>query len=156
VAELRASDEDRNRAAALLRDHFAEGRLDVHELDERLERIYAARTTAELESVHADLPTPAPKSDGRRSELAREVVQQTGAAFVPFLVCTLVWLFSGASGGFWPAWVALIGIIPLVRNGWRLYGPAPNFAEVEADLARRGRRGSLPPPPPPPPRPPGP
>src|SRR5262249_25079999 len=127
VAELRASDDDRNRAAALLRDHYAEGRLDVDELGERLERIYAARTIAELEAASADLPAPAAKADSRRSELAREVVQQTGAAFVPFIVCTLIWLLSGANGGFWPTWVALIGIVPLLRNGWRLYGPAPNL-----------------------------
>jgi hypothetical protein len=67
-------------------------------------------------------------------------LQQTGAAFVPCLVCTLIWLFSGAQGDFWPAWVAIVGVMPLVRNGWRLYGPAPELDRVAQDLAQRGRQ----------------
>jgi hypothetical protein len=30
-------------------------------------------------------------------------------------------------------------LIPLVRNGWDLYGPSPELDRVERDLARRGR-----------------
>jgi hypothetical protein len=33
-----------------------------------------------------------------------------------------------------------VAVIPLVRNGWRLYGPAPELDEVERDLARRRAR----------------
>ena len=47
----------RARAGAdALRRHHLDGRLDTEELQERLERAYAARTTAELRPLLADLP----------------------------------------------------------------------------------------------------
>lgn len=55
---LRASDDDRHRAAEFLRDAAGEGRLSLEELDERLEHVYQARTYAELEPVTDDLPVP--------------------------------------------------------------------------------------------------
>ena len=58
-----------------------------------------------------------------------------------FLVCTVIWLVSGAQGQFWPIWAALVALIPLLRNGWRLYGPAPELDQVERDLDSRQRRG---------------
>jgi hypothetical protein len=146
---LRASDDDRERAAADIREHFALGRLTSDELSERLDRAYAARTTAELQALRADLPAlpPSARSSAaelaaRRSELTRHLVQRTGAALVPFLICTLVWLVSGASGSFWPAWALVIAAIPLVRNGWRLYGPAPDLEGVAKDLTERPRHPS--------------
>lgn len=53
---LRASDADRERVAEALRRHHVDGRLDTDELQERLGRCYAARTTAELAPLLADLP----------------------------------------------------------------------------------------------------
>ena len=152
--DLRVSDEDREKAATEVREHYAAGRLDADELGERLERAYAARTAADLAAVRADLPA-LPAQQGRtelherRARLSRQLVQSTGAALIPFVICTLVWLFSGASGGFWPVWTLLIAVIPLARNGWVLYGPAPDLDRVEEELRRGGRGRSLPPPPPP-------
>jgi hypothetical protein len=56
AGELRASDADRERVAAVLRHAAAEGRLGLDELDERLATVYAARTYAELEPITRDLP----------------------------------------------------------------------------------------------------
>jgi hypothetical protein len=141
---LRVSDEDRERAASELREHFTAGRLDAEELADRLGRVLAARTRAELEAARADLPAIPESAEAvhraRRSQLTRELVQQTGAALVPFAVCTAIWLLSGGSGGFWPAWVLLIAAIPLARNGWRLYGPAPDLDGADEELARRRAR----------------
>jgi hypothetical protein len=53
---MRASDADRERVAEVLRTAAAEGRLELHELDERLATVYAARTYADLEPVTHDLP----------------------------------------------------------------------------------------------------
>lgn len=53
---LRASDADRDRVAEVLRAAAADGRLGLDELDERLERLYAAKTYGELEPVVEDLP----------------------------------------------------------------------------------------------------
>lgn len=55
-ASLRASDQDRDRTAEVLREAAAEGRLSLTELDERLDAVYAAKTYAELEPVIRDLP----------------------------------------------------------------------------------------------------
>lgn len=53
---LRVSDEDRHRVSEILREAAGEGRLELHELDQRLEAAYAAKTYAELVPLTADLP----------------------------------------------------------------------------------------------------
>jgi len=53
---IRASDADRDRVAALLREHHAAGRLDAGEYDERADSALAARTIGELDELLADLP----------------------------------------------------------------------------------------------------
>ncbi len=56
ASRLRISDEDRHRVAEVLRQAAGEGRLDLSELDERLEATYAAKTYADLVPITADLP----------------------------------------------------------------------------------------------------
>jgi len=51
-----ASTADRERALDVLRAGFAEGRLTQEEHDERVGRVYTARTYADLAAVTADLP----------------------------------------------------------------------------------------------------
>ncbi|MEV0257434.1 DUF1707 domain-containing protein [Streptomyces sp. NPDC050732] len=53
---LRASDADRDRTADILRDALAEGRLTAEEHSERIDGVYRAKTTAELEPLIRDLP----------------------------------------------------------------------------------------------------
>ena len=57
--ELRISDVDRDRAAAALNTAVSEGRLTWPEHEERLARVYTARTGAELAPLFADLPQAA-------------------------------------------------------------------------------------------------
>lgn len=57
---MRASDEDREQAAAVLGDAFVAGRLTQDELDERCAAAYAARTWGELNDLTADLPAALP------------------------------------------------------------------------------------------------
>jgi DNA-binding PadR family transcriptional regulator len=54
--QVRASDADRERAVASLRDHFAAGRLTRAELDERLTAALSARMAGDLRRLMADLP----------------------------------------------------------------------------------------------------
>jgi hypothetical protein len=54
---LRVSDDDRHRVAEQLRQAAGEGRLDLEELDERLEATYAARTYGDLVPITSDLPS---------------------------------------------------------------------------------------------------
>lgn len=53
----RVSDQERHQVAEVLREAAGEGRIDLEELDERLEAAYAAKTYAELVPLTADLPT---------------------------------------------------------------------------------------------------
>lgn len=55
---LRASDADRDRAADILSEALASGRLDPEEHGERIDGVYNAKTVAELEPFVADLPAP--------------------------------------------------------------------------------------------------
>jgi hypothetical protein len=55
-ALLRVSDADRHKVAEILRQAAGEGRLDLDELDERLESAYSAKTYADLVPITADLP----------------------------------------------------------------------------------------------------
>jgi hypothetical protein len=55
-AQMRISDADRHRVAELLREAAGDGRLDLDELDERLEATWAAKTYADLVPITADLP----------------------------------------------------------------------------------------------------
>jgi hypothetical protein len=53
---IRASDADRDRATALLREHHAAGRLDAEEFHERMNKALDAKTLGELDELMADLP----------------------------------------------------------------------------------------------------
>ena len=55
--EMRVSDAEREAAAAELREHFASGRLNQDELDERLAAVFAAKTRGDLNALFTDLPS---------------------------------------------------------------------------------------------------
>jgi hypothetical protein len=54
--QLRIGDAERHQVAEILREAAGEGRLDLDELDSRLEATYAARTYADLVPITLDLP----------------------------------------------------------------------------------------------------
>lgn len=56
---LRIGNEERERAARAIAEHYAAGRLDPGEFEERTALAYAARTTADLDALFTDLPAPA-------------------------------------------------------------------------------------------------
>ena len=102
--DLRASDAERERVAQLLRDSAADGRLDMDELDERLESAYAARTFGELRALTRDLPVVAPQPtlperSGRRAPVPATFI------WISALLIT-IWAVTGA-GYFWPVWPML-------------------------------------------------
>jgi Domain of unknown function (DUF1707) len=55
--EMRVSDAEREAAAAELQEHFASGRLNQDELNERLSTAFAAKTRGDLKAIFADLPS---------------------------------------------------------------------------------------------------
>ena len=110
----RASDAEREHHAELLREHAAQGRLTVDELDERLDRVYAARTLGELTPVVADLPALSPRERPARRR-ARTTRPEVVAYLAVNLMLITIWAATGA-GYFWPIW-------PLLGWGVGLMGP---------------------------------
>jgi hypothetical protein len=112
--ELRASDTDRDRTIAELREHAVAGRLTLEEFSERTERAIVARTLQDLAALAADLPRPN-RPAGRLSQLPLQRLRLQGGLYVA-TNATLVgaWFVSNSPGGvgagpepFWPAWPML-------------------------------------------------
>ena len=61
---VRVGDADREAVAAQLREHYADGRLTLEELNERLDQTFAAKTKADLNTVMRDLPQAAQPTAG--------------------------------------------------------------------------------------------
>ena len=57
-SQMRISDADRQRVAEVLREAAGEGRIDLDELDERLDATWSAKTYADLVPLTVDLPAP--------------------------------------------------------------------------------------------------
>jgi hypothetical protein len=74
VPDLRASDADRDAAVDALRRHALDGRLTVDELDERVEKAYAAKTLKELAELQVDLPRLAVRPPRPAKRTRRPVV----------------------------------------------------------------------------------
>ncbi|MFC7530433.1 DUF1707 domain-containing protein [Actinoplanes sp. GCM10030250] len=131
---MRAGDADRQRVADQLKTALDEGRLDLGEYDERLQRTYAAKTFKDLDGLLDDLPgtvpvrksqvephhaapvhhgAPSGHEDGGRSK-------GLGGMVGVFLVCTLVWAMTSLSSGhvqyFWPGWVLIPVVLALVAH----------------------------------------
>ena len=83
---LRASDADRDAAVEILREQHLAGRLDTDELQERLERCYAARTYAELDALLADLPRQRSRPTARARTRARRRPPVPLAALLMLLI----------------------------------------------------------------------
>ena len=145
LSAQRVADADRERASDELREHLIAGRLTQDEFEERLGLAYEAKTRADLDALTGDLPlSPAGVQRAlgeRRGHLRRRLLQETGGAAGVSLVCVAIWIASGASGSFWPIWVIIFALLPLLRDGWRLFGPAPDEDAVEASIAARHERG---------------
>ena len=118
--QLRVSDEDRDRTAALLREHHALGRLTAEEFSERLDRTFAAKTIGDIDALLRDLPVidlyrlpDAKLTRQPRQAQVRPVRRVSGAwrgvwgvYFTVNLVCFVVWLLSTPGGYPWFLWVA--------------------------------------------------
>jgi hypothetical protein len=82
-AQLRVSDEDRHQVAEVLRKAAGEGRLDLEELDERLEATYAAKTYGDLVPLTADLPVRATDGLSLPPTAAPASAASAGSAMLP-------------------------------------------------------------------------
>ena len=98
--DFRASHADREQAIEVLKDAFAQGRLDEDEFDARVGQAFASRTYAELAAVTADIPggsaaAPPSRQPARarnrtpRSRTARDVAIGSGLGLTVMAVILL-------------------------------------------------------------------
>ncbi|GAA4315061.1 DUF1707 domain-containing protein [Actinomadura luteofluorescens] len=124
--DIRASDADRDRVAASLREHCAEGRITMDELQERLDAVYGAKTVGQLQEVTSDLPeedlyqlpVPANQAKGTASparrpsgDLATQRMPAMWGAWATVSAINLtVWLIIlVTSGAVYPWWIWVAG-----------------------------------------------
>jgi Domain of unknown function (DUF1707) len=95
----RASDDERERTVASLREHFARGRLTLEELSARCELALRARSRADLRRALADMPPLLPQAILRGVLRGVALVAFTGLWFVFSLALLLVAGLTLAIGG---------------------------------------------------------
>jgi hypothetical protein len=78
-SRLRISDDERHQVAEVLRKAAGEGRIDLEELDERLEATYQAKTYGELVPITADLPVRTPGALPGTPPVVPPAVQPAGS-----------------------------------------------------------------------------
>ncbi|MGI5211995.1 DUF1707 SHOCT-like domain-containing protein [Plantactinospora sp. CA-290183] len=168
-AGMRAGDSDRAVVAERLRLALEEGRLDLHEYDERLQRTYAAKTYGDLDGLLDDLPATVPPGQARLAPLGEAGVP-VPAAEVPHPHAVRGWLVDTWDGYFgtvatvvgiwavlcvmsqellyfWPGWVAgPWGVVLLVLtvtglvNGEPQRWAAKRAGKRQAKAEKRNRR----------------
>jgi len=143
-SELRIADADREQLVDELREHAVAGRLTSEELEERIGKAYGATTRADLERLKADLPVSSTSVrlalSKRKGQLQRRLMQEAGGSVGLWVICVGIWLADGASGSFWPGWVIAFTLLVLLRDAWRLFGPASDQEVVHARLQARHER----------------
>ena len=123
--EMRAGDGDRQAVAEKLKTALDEGRLDLHEYDERLQRTYSAKTYGDLQGLLTDLPGTVPVAHSQVQPFGSgsPVVEPASKSGMPswlgpyagvVLVSVVIWAIVSISSGellyFWPIWM----FIPLI------------------------------------------
>ncbi|MGH9130918.1 MAG: DUF1707 SHOCT-like domain-containing protein [Acidimicrobiales bacterium] len=154
--QIRASDAERERLAAELGRHHADGRLDSSELAARLDAAYTARTRAELDALATDLPkgSPAPPRTTQFGPRCRCWPPSTalGLAVSVLVVAGVLadLIATAALGHHYPPWHeghALWGAWWLVLLAWwgvrhwrRRHGFAPTHRTWNRETPWPGRR----------------
>ena len=121
---MRAADADRQKVVDRLKAALDEGRLSLHEYDDRVGQAYAARTYADLLGLVTDLPAPGLSAEevaaGRRAEVRRAARRMPTAlmvlwtiwaalAAVNMVVYVLVDLTVDQDIYLWPVWLLVPG-----------------------------------------------
>jgi hypothetical protein len=112
--DIRAADADRERVAERLRKGSAEGRLDITEFQERLERCYAAKTLGELDELVRDLPRQ-PEPDERSS---RGLLRAWPWRLAPLALILIALIVVAAMAGHHVFWLWLPVVFILWRISW--------------------------------------
>jgi Domain of unknown function (DUF1707) len=132
-ARMRASDQDRDEAVLALREHHAQGRIDIEEFTARMEQAQTATFIDEFDPLFEDLPARRAKLPVRPPERRMHRFGRPRAA-VFLLAATLVALsvLALAHGHFFPIWAPLVilWVLAVRRRRWQAfdgyYRPAPH------------------------------
>jgi hypothetical protein len=111
---IRVSDADRNSVAELLGQHYADGRLDQAEFDDRIGRTMAAKTRGDLAGLFDDLPESGPAGAGAAGPagpVTNRGPRRRGGIARPLLLLLLVFICANFA---WHAFTSLFFIQPLV------------------------------------------
>ena len=116
---IRVSDAERNAVAELLGQHYADGRLDQAEFDERVGRTMAAKTRGDLTGLFDDLPETetGAGAGGPRGPVAPSAPYQVrrrrggGGIVRPLLLLALIFICANVA---WHAFTSLFFFQPLV------------------------------------------
>ena len=161
--QLRAANQDRQAVVDRLQNAFVEGRLQLHEYDERVALAYQAVTYADLSALFADLPddnpvtfpSSQPVAAGKSAKSAREAqpqVEHPGLIrdlplalqilwtiwFSVVLINLVVWTILEVSQGgkdFWPIWLLVPGAV--------LFGATVGVQGIRRDRRTKAMRKSL-------------
>jgi hypothetical protein len=116
---IRVSDAERNAVAELLGQHYADGRLDQAEFDDRVGRTMAAKTRGDLSGLFDDLPESetGAGAGGPRGPVAQSAPYQMrrrrggGGIVRPLLLLALIFICANVA---WHAFTSLFFFQPLV------------------------------------------
>jgi uncharacterized membrane protein len=115
---IRVSDAERNSVAELLGQHYADGRLDQAEFDERISRTMSAKTRGDLTGLFDDLPETGPNGAGPAGPggpadqaAPYRGPRRRGGIVRPLLLLLLVFICANFA---WHAFTSLFFIQPLV------------------------------------------
>lgn len=125
---LRAGDEDRERIAEQLREHYVAGRLDVEEFTHRLDAAYRARHLDELSGLLEDLPGAPAEAGTRAAPRGRGAAVGRPRPPVPVIALALaVFVAVSVAVGYpalWLAWPMVLWL-GLARFAARRMGGPP-------------------------------
>ncbi|SHN36243.1 DUF1707 SHOCT-like domain-containing protein [Cryptosporangium aurantiacum] len=121
--DVRVGDAERQAVVTRLKAALDEGRLDLHEFDERAAAAYAAKTESDLTPLTADLPEQHPQPAS--SVTARKRLTSGESSWIRLAVLlTGIWLITSIARGevtfYWP--IFPLGIWGLVLLANRLTG----------------------------------
>jgi len=160
---MRAADSDRQAVADRLKTALDEGRLDLSEYDERLQKTYSAKTYGDLAGLLDDLPGTAPLEQSQVQPYqapaaspvapAQQAESRTHRAATwvgPYggviAVCVAIWAITSISSHhlnyFWPVWMLiplLFGLVGAVTGSGPRGGSSSRDARRAARRQRRGR-----------------
>ena len=110
----RASDDERERAVASLREHFVRGRLTLEELTARCELALKARSRRDLGRALADMPPLFPQAIMRGVARGAMLLAFTGAWIIFSLVLLLAFWLTLLIGGLSTVGVLVFLVVWLV------------------------------------------